>query len=117
MKSHVRTSAAAISLSHSTKSPISSIYSYDDGAYINISVSISGDQVEGYDYSNGCHVGGTLPNLYHYGESHHINLKETSNGKYDGYDYGTGSHFTISIDGNTAQVYDYGSSGYFAYSF
>ena len=68
MKPHVRAAVAAIALSHSRGRKVSSVFAYGGDGYVNIDVSINGSKVDGYDYSNGCHVGGNLPSLYHYGE-------------------------------------------------
>lgn len=116
MKSHVRASVAAISISHSLGRKVSSVYSYGDGGYTNINASIQGNRVDGYDYSNGCHFGGSIPSLYHYGEGHHIALKPNREGKYSGYDYGSGHHFDVTVKGTSAELYDYDGSGYHSYS-
>lgn len=116
MKPHVRAAVAAIALSHSLNKKVSSVYSYTESGYVNIDISISGNTVNGYDYSNSCHIDGQLPGLYHYGESCHIDLKPKTNGKYDGYDYGASCHFEVTVRGTNADVYDFGASGYFSYS-
>lgn len=116
MKSHVRAAVAAIALSHTTGRKVSSIYDYSASQYINIDASVNGSRVDGYDYSNSCHIDGSLPSLYHYGVSGHIDLQPNGGGRYEGYDYSTGSHFEVTIKGNEAEVYDYGASSYFSYS-
>jgi hypothetical protein len=116
MKPNVRAAIAAITLSHSLGRKVSSVYAYSDGGYINIDATVTGDKVDGYDYSSGCHVGGRLPNLYHYGQNAHIDLKSKGQGKYDGYDYGDNCHFEVAVKGNSADIYDYGTGGYFSYS-
>jgi hypothetical protein len=116
MEPHVRSAVAAISLSHANSKTVSSIYSYSESQYLSISVSINNNSVNGYDYTNQCHISGNLPNLYHYGDSHHIELKAVSLGNYSGYDYGSNSHFTITIRSNSAEIYDYGAGGWFSYS-
>ena len=116
MKPNVRAAVAAIALSHASGQKVSSVYSYSDSGYINIDASVNGNRVEGYDYSNGCHVDGNLPGLYHYGEGSHLDFNAKPGGKYDGYDYSSGSHFEVSVNGNSAEVYDFGASGFFSYS-
>jgi hypothetical protein len=64
-----------------------------------------------YDYTNAAHISGTLPNLYHYGEGTHLNLK-IKGSSFDGYDYGFGSHFSGSVHGNRMQLYDYSAGSY-----
>ena len=116
MKPHVRAAVAAIALSHTNNRKVSSVYSYSDSAYLNIEASVAGTKVDGYDYGNGCHIGGDIPSLFHYGESSHIDFKAKGGGKFSGYDYGTSSHFDIVISGTSAEIFDYGSSSYFSYS-
>jgi hypothetical protein len=116
MKPHVRTAVVAVALSASLGKKISSVYSYSESSYTNIEISIKDDKVTGYDYTNSCHIDGRIPSLYHYGESSYLELKPKQSGKYTGYDYGSGCHFDITVRGNNADVYDYGSSANFSYS-
>jgi hypothetical protein len=116
MKQHVRAAAAAIALAHSMGRNITGVHDYSGGGYKSISVSISGNNVSGYDYASNCHVSGTLPSLYHYGVSSHLQLTPNGTGAYNGYDYNTSTHFTVRVSGNRADIYDYGESAYFSYS-
>jgi hypothetical protein len=115
MKPHVRAAVAAIALSRSLSRKVASIYSYSDGGYLNIDAAVQGNHVNGYDYSNSCHIDGNLPNVYHYGESSFIDLRPNGN-RYDGYDYGTSSFFEVTVHGTNAEVYDYGATGWFSFS-
>jgi hypothetical protein len=115
MKPHVRAAMAAVALSHATGCKISSVYSYSDGGYQNIDASVQGVNVSAFDYSNRCHIDGSLPNLYHHGERAHLELKPSDN-KYDGYDYGSSSFFEITVNRNNAELYDYGAGGWFSFS-
>lgn len=38
---------------------------------LRVEVTISGNRVSGYDYTNACHFDGNLPSLYHYGQGAH----------------------------------------------
>jgi hypothetical protein len=116
MKDHVRVAMAAIALAYANRRKVSSVYCYSGGGYRDIDASVSGNCVSGYDYQAGCHVDGNIPSLYHYGESSHIDFKPKGDGKFDGYDYGSGSHFEVTVRGSNADVYDYGGSGYSSYS-
>lgn len=116
MKPHVRAAAAAIAAAHSLQRNVSSIYDYSQSTYLNISVSINGNTANGYDYTKSCHVSGTLPNIYHYGVSSHLNLRPDGGGRYTGYDYDSSSHFNVTVNGSSIQVYDYEASSYFSYS-
>lgn len=72
MKSHVQAAAAAIAIAHNSGRRVSGIIG-PNGA-VNVEVTVKGKRVEGYDYSNSCHVDGNLPDLYHYGQSAHLEL-------------------------------------------
>lgn len=116
MKSHVRAAVAAIALCHATKRKVSSIYDYSRSSHVNIDANVTGTQVNGYDYQNGCHIDGTIPSLYHYGVSSYIDFQPSSPGHYEGYDYNTSSHFEVTVNGSDVEVYDYGESSFFSYS-
>lgn len=38
------------------------------------------------------------------------------NGKYEGYHYGSGSYYEISVKGNSINFYDYGTGQYYDFS-
>src|SRR5262249_23212569 len=116
MKPHVRAAVAAIALADAGGRKVSSVYDYSTSVYRNIDARVEGDRVTGYDYTAGCHVDGNIPNIYHYGESQHIELKRKGDNKYEGYDYGSSCHYSVTVRGNSADVYDCGESSYFNYS-
>ena len=116
MKPHVRAAVAAICISHNSKQKVSSVYDYSQSKYINIEVSVSNKKVEAYDYTNSCHIEGNMPSLYHYGNSHYLDLKQDSETKYSGYDYGSTCYFEITVKNKNCDIYDYGTGGYFSYS-
>jgi hypothetical protein len=116
MKDDVQAAVAAVALAHENHRKISSVFAYSGGGYRSIDVSISGNRVSGYDYQARCHIDGNIPSLYHYGERSHIDFKPKGNGKFDGYDYGSRSHFEVTVRGSSADVYDYGGTGYSSYS-
>lgn len=116
MKQNVRAAVAAMALGHAGDRNISSVYDYKSGRHVNVSVTVHGDRLDGYDYEKSCHFGGTLPSAYHYGEKAHIELKSKGGGKYSGYDYGERCHFDVTVNGKNAEIYDYGDRGFFSYS-
>lgn len=115
MKAHVRAAVAAIALAHALGRNVSSVYDYEAGGHKRINATISGNSVNAYDYDSGCHITGGLPSLFHYGEGAHLQLNPTGSGTYSGFDYDTSSHFSININGNQAQIFDYGEGSYFNY--
>ncbi|WP_141105606.1 hypothetical protein [Rhizobium sp. R635] len=116
MKTHVRASIAAIALADSHGRKVSGVYSYSGEGHVNIEAETYGNQIKAWDYSKGGAIEGNFPDLYHYGESAHIEMRRVRSGRYEGYDYGTGSHFECTVNGSEAEIYDYGASGYFTFS-
>ena len=112
----VRAIIAAAAIAHATGRNLSSIYDYSGAGYRSISMQIAGTKVTGYDYSISAHFSGSMPSLYHYGVSGHVEFKHKGGNKYGGYDYSSGSHFEVTVKGNDASFYDYGSSGWTSYS-
>lgn len=116
MKLNVRAAVAAAALAHSTGRSISSIYDYGAGGYRMIDARFSGTRLDAYDHTSGCHFDGSLPDLYHYGQSAHVEFKVGSSGRYEGYDYGASCFWEATVRGNSVELYDYGASSYFSYS-
>lgn len=114
MKSHVRAAVAAVALSDCTAKDVHSVYF--DGCWLNIEVEIKKSHVIAYDYTNSCHIDGTLPGLYHYGEGCHIELRRKTMGKYDGFDFKSGSQFEVTVKGRNAEIYDYTAGDWFSFS-
>lgn len=76
---------------------------------------MNGGSVNAFDYDTGAHIGGTLSNLYHYGEGCHIQIKMNGD-RFTGYDYGCGQSFSGSLNGNSVSLYDYQTGQYYSYS-
>ena len=114
---HIRNVIAAASISHASGKSLSAIYKYgDDSGFKTIAMKVANGKVTGYDYTTSSHFTGTMPNLYHYGESCHVQLQAKGNGKYAGFVYGGGGHFEVTVKGKNASFYDYGGSGWTQYS-
>lgn len=115
VKANVRAAVAAIIKAQVSGRNTSTVYSYAESTHWQIQVSISGSSVQGFDYTSSCHVGGNLPNLYHYGGSSHLTLNDRGNGRFDGYDYETSSHFSATVSGQSISIYDHEHSAHFSY--
>jgi hypothetical protein len=116
MKPHVRLVIAAIAFSYARKRKILSIYDHGASRHMRVDVSSDGTRVDGFDHTKACHFAGDLPNVFHYGEQGFINFSVDSERVYKGFDYGSGVHFQVSVDGANAALYDHGAQAYFAYS-
>jgi hypothetical protein len=117
VKPHIRAAIAAASISHHLNRQVSSIYDFTTKGYRSIEASFSGSSLSGYDYDQSAHFDGSMPDLYHYGESSFIEFKVKAPGMYEGYDFGASHFYEVKVKPNgEAELYDYGSGGFFSYS-
>lgn len=116
MKLDVRAAVATATIAHANRSGVSSIYDHGASSYRMIDARISGDALSAYDYTSGCHFDGTVPNLFHYGQGAHVDFQSNGDGRYEGYDYGSGSFWEATVAGNQVEIYDYGSGDFHSYS-
>lgn len=107
---------AAAAISHSSGTPVTSIFDRTGVRYLNVEAMTSGGTVAGYDHGVGCHFGGQLPTLYHDGEACRLDLRPTGGGRYTGYDHGAICEFEIAVEGRRATVDDSGEGRVFIYS-
>src|SRR5437899_1531974 len=115
MNAHTRRAVAYIAGRLVTGTDSGSVYDYSAPGYFNFSGDVSEGNVNVYDYGQSCFVGGTLPSLYHYGNSRHLDLT-VSGTDFEGYDYATGRHFSGSVSSASVSVYDYEHGSYFEYT-
>ena len=115
MKSHTRRAVAYIAKSIVRQKAGTSVYDYSTSRYYSFSGNPNKDHISAYDYSESCHVSGSLLTVYHCGNGKHISLQLNDN-NFTGYDYDGSCHFSGSINGNNVSLYDYGESKYFNYS-
>ena len=93
----------------------SAVYDYATGSYFQISGSVSDNHVSIYDYGRGCHVGGSTPSLYDYGNASFFEVKKHGS-KVKGYDYASSTFYEATVNGRNVSVYDYGAGSFFSYS-
>lgn len=115
MNPNTRACVAYVAGKTSTGSGSSHVYDYSQSRHVSVSGSVTGRCVSVYDYDRGCHFSGTLPQLYDYGTGAHVSIEMNGN-QFTGYDYGAGHHFSGSVSGSSISIYDYGESQYFNYS-
>lgn len=115
MDSSARACVAYVAARVVTGRKVPHIYDYSRSKYVSIDGSISGPEVQVYDYDRSCHFSGTLPSLYDYGRSSHVKV-EIEGDKFSGYDYGSSQHFSGSVRDGSVSFYDYGEGAYFSYS-
>lgn len=62
--------------------------------------------------------GRELNSIYQYGENsgHKSISMSAKSGKIAGYEYGSSSHFEVTVKSNNASFYDYGGSGWTEFS-
>jgi hypothetical protein len=115
MKHHTRRAVAYIAGRFISSLASSAVYDYKDSKHYSFSGNVDKSQVAIFDYDEGCHIGGSLSGVYHYGNSQHVSLDIKGN-NFTGYDYGESQHFSGVVNGSSISIYDYQFSEYFNYS-
>ena len=114
MQDHTRRAVAYIAGRMISGQDATAVYDYTASSHFHLSGTVSGSNVNVYDFGQSCHVGGSPSSLYHYGNGGHIQLR-VNGSNFSGYDYATSSHFSGSVKGRAISIYDYGQSRYFQY--
>jgi hypothetical protein len=115
MEPHTRRAAAYIAGRAISGSDASAVYDHSESRHVNFSGSVLPPDVNVYDHEQSCHIGGSLPSLYHYGNGQHIQLEVTGT-HFSGYDHATGQHFSGTVNGQVVSVYDHEHGQHFNYS-
>lgn len=115
MKPHTRCAVAYIVGRLIEGKDGTSVYDYSANKHFSFSGGVSSRDVSVYDYEQGCHVGGSISSLYHYGNSKHLSL-EIRGRDFTGYDYDTQQHYSGSVSGGSVTLYDYDGGAYFNYA-
>lgn len=103
MKSQTRRAVAYIAARLISGRNSGSVYDYSISSHVSFSATISDNRISAYDYDQSCHIGGSLPNLYHYGNSAHLSLTIAGT-HFKGYDYDTSSHYSGKINGRSISI-------------
>ncbi len=115
MKASTRRAVAYIAGRAVSGNSKTTIYDYSSSGYHFFSGQAGASRVSVFDYTQSCHITGTLPNLFHYGDGHHLSLKIQGQ-KFTGFDYLQSQHFSGSVSGNRITLFDYGDSSYYNYT-
>jgi hypothetical protein len=65
----------------------------------------------GYDYAARAH----FSEDYHYGTRSHMSLQVRGE-TFSGYNYDSGHHYSGTVKGNTVQIFDFGENKYYQYT-
>lgn len=109
MRPHVRRAIAFIAGRLITGKSSTGLFDYSEGRHVSFSGKVTKDIVSIYDYDRGTHVGGSLSNLYFYGDGCGVQISIQGN-RFNGFDFCDSGHFSGQVQGNTVWVYDYRSS-------
>jgi hypothetical protein len=115
VNAHTRRAVAYVAGRLVTGSESGAVYDYSESRHVNFSGTVSDQNVNVYDYDEGCFVSGSPASLYHYGDGQFIQLN-VNGAQLSGYDYGSGQHFSGSVQANSVTVYDYEHGSYFNYA-
>jgi predicted dehydrogenase len=102
----VRAAIAYVASKAAGKSRGATVYDFDRSKYVHFSGRV-GTTVSVYDHDAAAHITGPINNLYHHGQSAHIQLQLNGN-QFSGYDFGTSNYFQGTIRQTNVQVYDFG---------
>ena len=115
MKHHTRRAIAFIAGNFHSKNTSGHVYDFAFSKHFAFSGEVSKSNIALYDHTEGVHIGGSLPGVYHHGNGSHItiNINKTD---FNGYEHDTGTHFSGTINGNSINIYDHQESKHFNYS-
>ena len=91
------------------------VYDYSQSRHYSVSGGVEGRNVSVYDHERRCHFSGTLPSLYDYGRSAHVNIDIKGN-QFSGDDFGNSHHFSGTVNDSSISLYDYGTSQNYSYT-
>jgi len=120
MKANVRACTAFVAGCLISERRALKLYDHAQARTIHFSaIMIERSQVNVYVHDDNFHFSGTGSgnrfSLYHHGQRHHVDLQIMGN-SFEGYDSGTGSNFSGTVNGSTISVVDFGAEDYFRYS-
>jgi len=122
VKEHTRRAVAYIVGRLVTDTHSGTVYDYSAKAYFSFSGEVSPSQIAVYDSMVRCGINGAEGNgggiiplgkpslreffLYHYGNAKHLSV-EITGGRFQGYDYDSGRHYSGFVNGNLITLFDY----------
>jgi hypothetical protein len=119
MTQHTRSIVAYLAGALITQTHPRSLFVHSEGEHLNFEGDIDHYNVNLYDPLFNCKIIGQgingKFNLFHYGDSHHIQLNIEKN-HFEGFDYGSQQHFNGEVIGRNIKLFDYGDGNYSDYS-
>lgn len=95
--------------------PSSSVYDHTLGKHILISGNVDSEHVSIHDHARGCSISGTTKDIHDHGLGYSISLNIDAP-NFSGYDHGSMTQFSGSVNGRLVSVYDHKESRHFHYS-
>ena len=91
------------------------VYDFDAIRHFHFSGSVDSRACHAFDHDARCYLSGSFPGLYHHGNRQHVTLRMRAT-EFSGYDYDSQNHYSGSIRGRAAVLYDHEDARYHAYS-
>jgi hypothetical protein len=91
------------------------VYDFEATRHFRFSGSADSRTCHVFDHEERCYVSGSFPGLYHHGNRQHVTLRMRGT-EFSGFDYDSRSHYSGSIRGRAAVVYDQEDAKYHRYS-
>lgn len=116
MEANKRASFALVAATLVNTRRYNSVYAYDLSKHITISSSnVTSSSKLFYDHNRGAAISGDRQSLYDYATGSHVSVNINGN-SVECYDYESGRHITFMVNGSNVSAYDYETSTYYNFN-
>jgi hypothetical protein len=93
----------------------SAVYDQDARGHFKFGGQVSRGQVSVFDQERNCYLIGRLPLMYDYGTGAHVQLR-VDGARFEGYDYASSAHFSGGVAGTSISIFDNQTGGFHNYA-